>query len=120
MDLLEPCFTFEQVTSGPRVSRPFGATPAATRSEGPRLRSPGTEVPSLCAAAGARGVLGLVRREGESPRLSCSPRAWALLGRVLPSVQFSRSVVSDSATPWTAARQASLSNSPRSLLKLIL
>ena len=27
----------------------------------------------------------------------------------LPSVQFSRSVVSDSATPWTAARQASLS-----------
>ena len=25
------------------------------------------------------------------------------------SVQFSRSVVSDSATPWTAARQASLS-----------
>ena len=36
------------------------------------------------------------------------------------SVQFSRSVVSDSATPWTAARQASLSiiNS-RSLLKLM-
>ena len=36
------------------------------------------------------------------------------------SVQFSRSVVSDSATPWTAARQASLSitNSP-SLLKLV-
>ena len=31
--------------------------------------------------------------------------------------QFSRSVVSDSATPWTAARQASLSNS-RSLLRL--
>ena len=27
----------------------------------------------------------------------------------VPSVQFSRSVVSDSATPWTAARQASLS-----------
>ena len=36
------------------------------------------------------------------------------------SVQFSRSVVSDSATPWTAARQASLSNtSSRSLLKLV-
>ena len=36
------------------------------------------------------------------------------------SVQFSHSVVSDSATPWTAARQASLSiiNS-RSLLKLM-
>ena len=36
------------------------------------------------------------------------------------SVQFSRSAVSDSATPWTAARQASLfiSNS-RSLLKLM-
>ena len=29
--------------------------------------------------------------------------------RLISSVQFSRSVVSDSATPWTAARQASLS-----------
>ena len=36
------------------------------------------------------------------------------------SVQFSCSVVSDSATPWTAARQASLSiTSSRSLLKLM-
>ena len=36
------------------------------------------------------------------------------------SVQFSRSVVSDSATPWTAARQASLSiANSRSLLKLM-
>ena len=36
------------------------------------------------------------------------------------SVQFSRSVVSDSATPWTAARQASLFiPSSRSLLKLM-
>ena len=36
------------------------------------------------------------------------------------SVQFSRSVMSDSATPWTAARQASLSLTiSRSLLKLI-
>ena len=35
------------------------------------------------------------------------------------SVQFSRLVVSDSATPWTAARQASLSvTDSRSLLKL--
>ena len=35
------------------------------------------------------------------------------------SVQFSRSVVSDSATPWTAAHQASLSiTDSRSLLKL--
>ena len=35
------------------------------------------------------------------------------------SVQFSRSVVSDSATPWTAARQASLSiTNSRSLLRL--
>ena len=35
-------------------------------------------------------------------------------------VQFSRSVVSDSATPWTAARQASLSiTTSRSLLKLV-
>ena len=36
------------------------------------------------------------------------------------SVQFSRSVVSDSATPWTAARQASLSfTNSWSLLKLM-
>ena len=36
------------------------------------------------------------------------------------SVQFSRSVVSDSATPWTAARQVFLSiTNPRSLLKLM-
>ena len=38
----------------------------------------------------------------------------------LSSVQFSRSVISDSATPWTAACQASLSiTSARSLLKLM-
>ena len=35
------------------------------------------------------------------------------------SVQFSASVVSDSATPWTAARQASLSITNWSLLKLM-
>ena len=36
------------------------------------------------------------------------------------SVQFSHSVVSDSATPWTAARQASLSiTNSWSLLKLV-
>ena len=36
------------------------------------------------------------------------------------SVQFSRSVVSDSATPWTVARQASLSiTNSQSLLKLM-
>ena len=36
------------------------------------------------------------------------------------SVQFSRSVLSDSVTPWTAARQASLSiTNSRSLLKLM-
>ena len=41
------------------------------------------------------------------------------LKHVFPSVQFS-SVVFDSATPWTAARQASLSiTNSRSLLKLI-
>ena len=39
-------------------------------------------------------------------------------GKGLSSVQFSRSVVSDSATPWTAACQASLSiTNSRSLLK---
>ena len=31
-----------------------------------------------------------------------------LQGIIIPSVQFSRSVMSDSVTPWTAARQASL------------
>ena len=37
-----------------------------------------------------------------------------------PSVQFSRSVMSDSATPWTAARQASLSiTNSQGLLKLM-
>ena len=36
------------------------------------------------------------------------------------SVQFSRSVVSDSVIPWTAARQGSLSiTNSRSLLKLM-
>ena len=40
--------------------------------------------------------------------------------RRISSVQFSHSVVSDSATPWTTARQASLSiTSSRSLLKLM-
>ena len=39
---------------------------------------------------------------------------------ILYSVQFSHSVMSDSATPWTAARQASLSiTNSWSLLKLI-
>ena len=39
--------------------------------------------------------------------------------RAFSSVQFSRSVVSDSAAPWTAARQASLSiTNSRSSLKL--
>ena len=38
----------------------------------------------------------------------------------LPSVQFSHSVVSDSVTPWTVARQASLSiTNPQSLLRLM-
>ena len=38
----------------------------------------------------------------------------------IQSVQFSRSVVSHSATPWTVARQASLSiTNSRSLLKLM-
>ena len=37
-----------------------------------------------------------------------------------PSVQFSRSVMTDSATPWTAAHQASLSiTNSQSLLKLM-
>ena len=40
--------------------------------------------------------------------------------QVFPSVQLSHTVLSDSATPWTAARQASLSiTNSRSLLKLM-
>ena len=43
-----------------------------------------------------------------------------LFQQIIYSVQFSRSVVSDSATPWITARQASLSiTNSRSLLKLI-
>ena len=43
-----------------------------------------------------------------------------LIFSVTKSVQFSRSVVSNSATPWTAARQASLSiTNSQSLLKLM-
>ena len=43
-----------------------------------------------------------------------------VLGYQFSSVQFNRPVVSDSATPWTAASQASLSNSNcHSLLKLM-
>ena len=39
---------------------------------------------------------------------------------VFSSVQFSRSIASDSVTPWTAARQASLSiTNSQSLLKLM-
>ena len=48
---------------------------------------------------------------------SCSN---CLISIVLSSVQFSRSVVSDSATPWNAAPRASLSiTNSRSLLKLV-
>ena len=53
--------------------------------------------------------LNYVRNMNEMNELKC-----------ISSIQFSCSVVSDSATPWTAARQASLSiTSSRSLLKLI-
>ena len=48
-------------------------------------------------------------------------KSWIQLSNwthIVSSVQFSRSVVSDSATPWTAALQASLSiTNSRSLLK---
>ena len=47
-------------------------------------------------------------------------RKFSTTNSVIGSVQFSRSVVSYSATPWTAARQASLSfTNPWSLLKLM-
>ena len=54
---------------------------------------------------------------------SCMQNAWGHIvspQSLFSSVQFSRSVVSDSATPWIAARQASLSiTNSRSLLKLM-
>ena len=49
-----------------------------------------------------------------------SPSSHVTLQPQLRSVQFSSSVMSDSATPWTVAHQASLSNTnPQSLLKLM-
>ena len=49
-----------------------------------------------------------------------SPSSHVTLQSQLRSVQFSSSVMSDSATPWTVAHQASLSNTnPQSLLKLM-
>ena len=65
------------------------------------------------------------RRPGCAPRAQWEPERMQAAGIHLPqqnnfsSVQFSRSVVSDSATPWIAARQASLSiTNSRSSLKL--
>ena len=50
--------------------------------------------------------------------LCCLPSSLASL--LIQSAQFSCSVISDSATPWTAARQASLSiTNSRSLLKFM-
>ena len=47
-------------------------------------------------------------------------KLWELVEQVFRSVQFCHSVLSDSATPWTAARQASLSITKcQSLLKLM-
>ena len=65
-------------------------------------------LPSLCAALG-------------DPE-SGTPLSYAFTPDPpkISSVQFSRSVASDSATPWIAARQASLSiTSSRSLLRLM-
>ena len=58
------------------------------------------------------------------PEVSGSLREKSVTGKkwwnCLQSVQFSRSVVSDSATPWIAARQASVSiTNSRSSLKLM-
>ena len=54
----------------------------------------------------------------KDPRREACRTVWAGLG--LLSVQFSRSVISDSATQWTVACQASLSiTNSRSLLKLM-
>ena len=60
---------------------------------------------------------------GEAVSLMKRAREWLVMGSVRPqfsSVEFSRSVVSDSVTPWIAALQASLSiTNSRSLPKLM-
>ena len=60
------------------------------------------------------------RQKGPFCRASTPSLLEYLLVRQFSSVQFSCSVVSDSATPWTAARHASLSiTNSKSLLKLM-
>ena len=52
--------------------------------------------------------------------MAIRPSAITATSECISAVQFSRSIVSDSATPWTAARQASLYiTNPRSLLKIL-
>ena len=63
------------------------------------------------------GDLPYPRVEPGSPALQADSLLFELPGK--PSVQFSRSVVTDYVTPWTAACQASLSiTNSQSLLKL--
>ena len=68
---------------------------------------------------GQRSLAGYVRRVAQSQTwLKWVSMTWH--GTGIRSVQFSRSVMSDFATPWTAARQASLSiTNSRSLIKLM-
>ena len=68
-------------------------------------------------------TLDLLKRSNDSTESSCRNSAPFLLSgspNISHTVQFSRSAVSDSATPWIAARQASLSiTNSWSLLKLM-
>ena len=62
----------------------------------------------------------LMRMKEESEKVAELNILKTKIMALLPSIQFSRSVVSDSATPWPAARQASLSfTNSWSLLKLM-
>ena len=68
-----------------------------------------------CHAGDSGSILGSGRspgeRNGNPLQYSCleNPTEWSLRSYSLSSVQFSCSVVSDSAIPWIAAQQASLS-----------
>ena len=67
-----------------------------------------------------KSLLMKVREESEKVGLKLNIQKTKIMAIWSLSVQFSRSVVSDSATPWITARQASLSiTNSQSLLKLM-
>ena len=76
----------------------------------PRAVTTETRVPSLCSVArGATTVRSSHTTTREEPSHSNKDPAQPKIRNLNLQVQFSCSVMSDSVTPWTAARQASLS-----------